>query len=491
MKIALIIPRNRSEKESSFYDLKFVSSFLFSRKYFSYLLAVPTLVSLTPPEHEIRVFDENIEDIDYSWGGELAGISVRTMFAPRAYEIADRFRKMGVKTVLGGIHPSFCPDEALEHSDSVVVGEAEGIWPELLKDVQEGRLRKIYRAEGYAGLSSFPPAVRSQMSKKGYFADIVQTTKGCPYTCEFCSVYAFDGQKIRNKPVDMVLKEIKEIEGIDAQFKKKSIFFADDNIIANKKYARELFMALRAYKLNWSCQASINISKEDDLLRLMKESGCGSILIGLESISSRNLSQMNKRINLRYDYLSAIRKIQSYGILVHGSFILGNDFDNHSSFDALIHFIKEAKLLMPLINILTPFPGTKLHKRLEEEGRILHKDWSKYDASHVVFKPALMSPEELMDGYQKVLREVYSFENIYSNLQYYWGHDFWKHSNEVDPIRFKFRMLFAARLSTLLGYKNWARTRFIIRIFPMLFDPRVRLSTILTLMAYNDFAYTV
>ncbi|MEK6714216.1 MAG: radical SAM protein [Nitrospirota bacterium] len=491
MKIALIIPRNGLENEPSFYDLKFVSSFLFSRKYFSYLLAIPTLISLTPPGHEIRVFDENIEDIDYNWGAVLVGISVRTMFATRAYEIADNFRKRGVKTVLGGIHPSFCPEEALEHSDSVVVGEAEGIWPELLEDARNNRLRKIYQADSYASLTSSSGAVRSLMSQKRYFADIVQTTKGCPYTCEFCSVYAFDGQKIRNKPIDIVLREIRDIQCAGTQLNKKSIFFADDNIIANKKYAIELFRALQPYRLNWSCQASINISKEDDLLRLMKDSGCGSILIGLESVSSQNLTRMNKRLNLRFNYLDAIQKIQSYGILVHGSFILGSDFDDLSAFDELIHFIKEAKLLMPLINILTPFPGTELHKRLDAEGRILHKEWSKYDARHVVFKPALMSPEELADGYKKVIREVYSFENIYNNLQYYWGLDFWRHSNKVSPVRFRLRMLFAARLCTLLGYKNPDRTKFIIKIFPRLFDRHVRLSTVLTLMAYNEFAYTV
>ena len=491
MKIALIIPRNGLENEPSFYDLKFVSSFLFSRKYFSYLLAIPTLISLTPPGHEIRVFDENIEEIDYNWDAELVGISVRTMFAMRAYEIADTFRKRGVKTVLGGIHPSFCPDEALEHSDSVVVGEAEVIWPELLEDVRNNRLRKIYKAEGYASMSSSSGAVRSPMSQTRYFADIVQTTKGCPFTCEFCSVYAFDGQTIRNRPIDVVIKEIRDIQCPESPSRRRSIFFADDNIIANKKYAVELFRALKPYRLNWSCQASINISKEDDILRLMKDSGCGSILIGLESVSEQNLTRMNKRLNLRYNYLEAIQKIQSYGILVHGSFILGSDFDDLSAFDELIHFIKEAKLLMPLINILTPFPGTELHKRMDEEGRILHKDWSKYDARHVVFKPVLMSPEELEKGYKKVIREVYSYESIYGNLQYYWGIDFWKHSNEVNPIKFKMRMLFALRLFTLLGYKNPDRTKFIIKIFPRLFDQHVRISTVLTLMAYNDFAYSV
>ncbi|MFQ5586319.1 MAG: radical SAM protein [Thermodesulfobacteriota bacterium] len=437
------------------------------------------------------MFDENIEDIDYGWGAALVGISVRTMFAPRAYEIADTFRESGVKTVLGGIHPSFCPDEALQHSDSVVVGEAEGIWPQLIKDVQEDRLQRIYRSTGYSNLSSSPAAMRTHLSKTRYFADIVQTTKGCPFTCEFCSVYAFDGQKIRNKPIDMVLKEIREIQGTGAQFKKKSIFFADDNIIANKRYARELFAALKTHNVNWSCQASINISKEDELLRLMKESGCGSILIGLESISTENLSQMNKNLNLRYDYPDAIRKIQSHGILVHGSFILGNDFDDQSSFDALIHFIKEAKLLMPLINILTPFPGTVLHKRLEEDGRILYKDWSKYDARHVVFKPALMTPEELLEGYRRVVGEVYSFETIYSNLQYYWKLDFWKHSNETDPIKLKYRLLFAIRLLTLLVSTKIERSRFVLRILAKVFKKKVRISTILTLMAYNDFTDSV
>ena len=178
MKIALIIPRNGLENEPSFYDLKFVSSFLFSRKYFSYLLAIPTLISLTPPGHEIRVFDENIEDIDYNWGAALVGISVRTMFATRAYEIADNFRKRGVKTVLGVFIPPFVRKRPLEHSDSVVVGEAEGIWPELLEDARNNRLRKIYQADSYASLTSSSGAVRSLMSQKRYFADIVQTTKG-------------------------------------------------------------------------------------------------------------------------------------------------------------------------------------------------------------------------------------------------------------------------------------------------------------------------
>ncbi len=489
MKIAFIIPKNSSDTGKSFYDYRYYSKFLLSKKYFSYLLAVPTLLALTPPEHEIRVFDENIEDIDYDCKPDLVGITVRTMYANRAYSISETFRKRGIKTVLGGIHPSMRTEEALGHCDSVVVGEAEQVWSSLLQDAQKGDLKKIYRAGENADLTSFPVPVRHALSKSRYFADIIQTTKGCPFHCEFCSVHAFDGRKIRNRTIEQVLTEIRDVVGTDATYKKRSIFFADDNIIANRKFAKEVFTALKDYNLNWSCQASINISKEDELLRLMKDSGCGAILIGLESVSRENLSSMDKGVNLKHDYIKSIEKIQSHGILVHGSFILGYDFDTLSSFDELIDFLNETHLLMPLINILTPFPGTRLFDRMEEEGRILHKDWSKYDAKSVVFSPSLLTPDELLEGHRRVIREIYSFDSIYKKLNYYWDIDFWKRSNEEDPVKFKFRLLFALRLCSLLFSTNLNRSKFILKILPRLFSKRVRVSTILTLMAYNDYAY--
>jgi radical SAM superfamily enzyme YgiQ (UPF0313 family) len=490
MKIALIIPRNNAIEEKSFYDYKFIADFLYTKKYFSYLLAVPVLVSLTPEEHEIRVFDENIEDIDYNWGADLAGISVQTMFAPRAYHIAETFRRRGVQTVLGGIHPSMCAEEALQYCDSVVIGEADHVWQDLLWDAQTGQLKRTYKAEKVVDLTTSLMPIRSQLSRDQYFADIVQTTKGCPFECEFCSVYAFDGQRIRNKTVDQVIKEILDIHGSSARYKKKSIFFADDNIVANKRFARELFVALKSYQLNWSCQASIDIAREDELLKLMKDSGCGAILIGFESTSRENLSIMGKKLNLRHDYIKAINRIQSHEILVHGSFILGYDFDIPATFDELIDFLEESDLLIPLINILTPFPGTKLFQRLEEAGRIIHKDWGKYDSKNVVFTPSLMTPEELTAGYKRVIRHAYSFDTVYRRLKHYWGMDFWKHSNEVDPIKFKYRLLFAIRLCTLLFSLNLQRSRFILKMLPKVFHKRVRISTILTLMAYNDYAYT-
>ena len=490
MKIALIIPRSTSKKDQSFYDLKFVSSFLLSNKYFAYLVAIPTLVSLTPSKHEVRVFDENIEDIDYNWGADLAGISVRTMFANRAYKISEEFRRRGVTTVMGGIHPSICTEETLQHCDSVVIGEAEAVWKDLLHDVQENKLQKTYKGQGAIDITISPTPDWSALSRDKYISDIMQTTKGCPFQCEFCSVHAYDGQKIRNKSIPQVLKELKGLSDSIGGMKKKALFIADDNIIANRKFSKELFSALKNQEIKWSCQASINISKEDELLRLMKESGCGAMLIGLESVSKNNLSCMDKGVNLRHDYTDAIKKIQSFGMLVHGSFILGYDFDTQESFDDLINFVEKTHLLMPLINILTPYPGTKLYKRLEKEGRILSKDWSKYDTKNVVFSPARLTPEEMLEGYKKVIRDVYSFDSIYKRLSYYWDMGFWNSFNADDPIRFKYRVLFALRLCSLLLSFNFHRSKFILKILPKVFSNRVRISTILSLMAYNDYAYS-
>jgi len=223
----------------------------------------------------------------------------------------------------------------------------------------------------------------------------------------------------------------------------------------------------------------------------MKESGCGAVLIGFESVSKDNLARMDKSINLKHDYLESLRRIQAHGILVHGSFILGYDFDTKESFDELIDFVKESELLMPLINILTPFPGTKLFDRLDKEGRILHKRWTSYDGKSVVFRPSKMSPDELLEGYRRVIRNIYSFGSIREKLDYYWGIDFWKHSNEIDPIIFKYRLLFSLRLLSFLALPGIGRRGFILKMLPkILFDRKVRISTLLTLMAYNDYAYS-
>jgi radical SAM superfamily enzyme YgiQ (UPF0313 family) len=256
-------------------------------------------------------------------------------------------------------------------------------------------------------------------------------------------------------------------------------------------FARELVDALEPLQINWMCQASVNVAQDEDLLRRMRRSGCGAVFVGFESISTENLDQMHKAVNRRHDYAQVIDAIQSHGMLVQASFILGYDSDSPETFDQLIDFVGRHHLFAPVFNILTPFPGTKLFQRLEDQGRILHRDWSRYDTRHVVFVPALMSPNELSDGYRKVARQVYSFQSILERLRHYWRIDFWKEHNRVDPVKLKYRLLFAMRLCTFLASHNTERVKFIAGLLPRVFDPRVRVSSILALMAYNDFAYSL
>jgi radical SAM superfamily enzyme YgiQ (UPF0313 family) len=492
VKIALVVPRTGAEGQKSFYDYAFYSEFLLSKKYISCLLAIPMLAALTPAKHEVRVFDENVDGIDYDWPADLAALSVMTMFAPRAYEICAQYRARGIRTVLGGIHPSVLPEEALEHCDTVVIGEAEQTWPAVLQDADVDRLKRTYRADRPADLACSPAPDRTPLARHRYFSENIQTTKGCPFSCEFCSVHAFDGQRIRHKTVQQVVREIRDVQTSPSRYKKKkAVFFADDNLIADMGFARELIKALEPLQINWMCQASVNVAQDDELLRQMRRSGCGAIFVGFESISSETLGQMNKAVNKRHDYAQVIGAIQSHGMLVQPSFILGYDSDSSETFDQLIDFVRGHHLFAPVFNILTPFPGTRLFQRLEDQGRILHRDWSLYDTRHVVFKPAGMSPDELLAGYRSVVQEVYSFESILERLRHYWHIDFWKEHNKLDAVKLKYRLLFALRLCTLLASHNAERSSFITRMLPRVFNRHVRVSSILAQMAYNDFAYSL
>lgn len=491
MKLTLITPRQGTGNEKNIYDYRYVARFIFSKAYSGYLLAIPTLAALTPPDWEIKIVDENIEPIDFNAPTDLVGISVRTMFAKRAYEIASRFREKGVKVVLGGIHTSMLPEETSRYADSIVIGEAENVWHELILDFKNNGLKKNYKSTFHPDLSVNPMPDRSLMKNDKYLLHVVQTTKGCPFFCDFCSVHAFDGTKIRHRSIEQVIADIKATQHDRIRERKKAIFFADDNIVADRKYAKEFFKELAPLNIGWSCQASINVSKDDEILDLMAKSGCGGILIGFESIAEDNLRQMNKKINLTQDFSSAINKIHSHGIAVQGSFIVGHDNDTKDSFQRLADFINNNNVLFALISILTPFPGTGLFHRMEKEGRLLHKDWSRYDSKTVVFKPKNMPPLDLKRGFMHVYREIYSFKSIYRKLKYFWEKDFWRDQNKRYPIKFKYRLLFALRLLTYLPTTDFERIKFILKILPWAFDKRVRLTTIITLMAYNDYAYSL
>jgi radical SAM superfamily enzyme YgiQ (UPF0313 family) len=360
-----------------------------------------------------------------------------TTTAQRGYEIADHFRSSGTRIVMGGMHASALPHEALAHCDSVIIGEAEGLWPNVLSDFRAGRLKAIYSHEqGFPSLTHQPRANWSLYRKKKYLpVHFVETTRGCPIDCEFCAVSSAFGGTYRNRPLDEVVQELEALEPFEGALTLKNcVFFVDDNIVSNRAYARELFTRIAHLKLRWFGQASVNIANDAEILRLCKASGCAGVFIGFESLSPETLSSVGKRVNRPEKYFDLVRKIHDHGIGIDGSFVFGFDSDNQAVFDNTLEFVFKAKLEVAYFSILTPYPGTRLHSRLEAEGRILSRDWSLYDANHVVFRPKTFKPDHLLDQYERALKELYSLSGIFKRL---WDTTAWK--NFFYPMNFGFR----------------------------------------------------
>ncbi len=435
IKLDLISPKKKPDgNEREFWDYKFLSMVRGKKMYSTSPLALPTIAALTPPEVEISITDENIEDINFDKDVNLVGITSNTFLAPRAYEIADEFRKRGITVVLGGIHPSMLPQEAIRHADAVVIGEAENIWARLIDDYKARKLQQFYKSSERPKLENQPIPRWDLLKNESYALPILQTTRGCPYDCEFCSVKAFLGKNYRYKPSSQAIREIKMLVSMG----KKVLFFADDNFAGNKRHIKKLIVELASLKITYMCQVSIDIAKNDEILQLLAKSGCKRVIIGFESISQDNLKQIKKDKSYQaQEYMESIRRIQSYGIEIEGSFIFGCDFDDESVFEKTVNFINESGLSSVVLNILTPYPGTRLYKKLERESRLLHKDWTKYDNSHVCFRPKRMSPEALQNGYAWVRQQVYSYESIFGRLRKLW--ELWNENNvrlwdRISPI---------------------------------------------------------
>src|SRR5512143_4049724 len=382
---------------------------IWSRLYFKFpYLSTALLGALTPARHEVSIHDENTAPLDFSDVPDIVGITVLTPLAPRAYEIADLYRARGAKVVMGGFHPTWLPDEALSHADAVVVGEAERVWGELLSDAEAGSLKRIYKTDGRPAPEEVPIARRELLDGRGYFfTNILQTTRGCPFDCKFCSVTAFYGGTYRFRPVEEIEKEIQGFTK-GAGF----VLFVDDNIVGNPAYAKRLSTMLKAYKRKWMSQASTTIVNDPELLRLASESGCYGLFMGFESLDPDNLKMMGKRMNTADKYKDVISRLHDHGIGVHGSFIFGYDHDDAGVFDRVLDFTRKVRMDAAFMPVLTPFPGTGIYQKLEEEGRILSRDWSRYDMEHVVFVPKNMTPEELQAGHDRANREYYTASNI-------------------------------------------------------------------------------
>ncbi|GAG71059.1 unnamed protein product [marine sediment metagenome] len=373
-------------------------------------LGLAMVAALTPLEVEVSLTDENVTVIDFQKEIDLVGITALTITAKRAYEIADTFRAKGVKVILGGSHPSALPKEASQHADAVVIGEAEGIWANVIEDFKANKLQRIYSQREQPSLLNLPIPRRDLFADGAYyFRNTISTTRGCPHACSFCSVTSFFGHTYRCRPVEEILKEIETMNY------KKLICFVDDNIAGKPKFAKELFRALVSYKLKWIAQASVTIARDDELLKLAAASGCMILLIGFETLSQDNLAAMGKRVNVVDEYEMVIRKIHSHGIAIHGFFILGLDEDDEYVFERTIRFAQKMQLESAQFAWPVPYPGTALYKSLDKAGRIITKSWSQYE-SIVVFEPKLMSREILQKGRDWVWREFYSLPSIWKRL---------------------------------------------------------------------------
>ncbi len=494
MKLLLIVPC-KDKEEREFFDFRFVAKFIgMKRGFWGIPLAVPTVAAITPSDVEVEIVDENVEEIDFDKACDVVGITVMTLQATRAYEIADEFRRRKKLVILGGVHVSMLPDEALKHADSVFIGEAEGRWHEVIEDLKNGELKRVYEPHPDAGKPSLEtsPGPRRDLQKNQYYvANMLQTSRGCPFDCDFCSVQDFLGSKMRYKAPSQVENEIHDIyrHAVHDNYIKQ-LFITDDNLVGNRKRIMEMFKnALipmnQKYDISgWTCQCSVNVAKDHELLAMMKDAGCQHIFIGFESLSPDSLRTLSKGINKVDQYSETISTIRSFDIDVIGSFILGNDCDDTSSFSRLADFIHDNALLDNLINILVPFPGTKLFERMRAEGRLLHYDWSKYDLGHVVFRPKRMSVRELEEGYIWVHQEVYALKNLYPKLRY----RIWKPGKNKMNTGLKFK--FMTRLMSLLSLTDWDRNAFIFKVIPDIFNPHLdmQLSNIVNCMDHQDFA---
>lgn len=376
-------------------------------------LTLTTLAALIPEglEAKVDLIDEGVEQFEPPFNNpDLVGISAITGHARRAYKIADYFRHKGVPVVLGGVHPTLMPEEAKQHADSVVTGFAEESWPKLLEDFKENKMEEFYHQRREMNLENLPNPRRELLEKKGYVTiHSIQATRGCYNRCDFCVAPIVCHGKMYFRPVVDVINEIERIQGRD-------LLFVDVSPIEDREYALELYRAMIPLKKRWMSPSTMRIADDPELLSVAVESGCKGLLLGLESVSEKSLKSMRKNFNSLKDYKEQIGRLHDYGIAINGCFVFGSDEDQKDVFKRTVDFVYENNIDLPRYTVYTPFPGTPLYQRLNQEGRIFTNNWSLYDAQHVVFRPRNMTPDELQEGHRWAWRETYTIPNIFKRL---------------------------------------------------------------------------
>ncbi len=361
-------------------------------------------------QYEVVLTDENIESIDFDLKADLVGISAMTAYVNRGYEIADRFRERGIPVVMGGVHPSFMPQEALQHCDAVVIGEVELVVDKLLDDLKQGTMRGTYRSDKLHPMVGMPMPRYDLLKKHRYVnKTFVQTSRGCHQGCTFCAEPLMNGLKFRYRPVDEV---VREMENCGSRF----ISINDADFFGTPDRPKEVMRALKGRGFNWQAGVTSKLAQDDRMLELAAESGCSMLSIGFESISRSTLKSVHKHVNRPDTFAALVEKVHSYGIIVFGLFMFGFDGDDTSVFDETVRFNREADYDACAYSVLTPYPGTLTWYEMKKANRIVSFDWSKYDQGHVVYRPAQMAPDELRLGHAKAYEDFYTFPSIASRF---------------------------------------------------------------------------
>jgi radical SAM superfamily enzyme YgiQ (UPF0313 family) len=402
MKLLLIAPSSskwRLVGEQSLFNGK---TFRFS------MLSLLSVAAATPSDVDITIVDEQIEAIDWQTPADLVGITCMTALAPRAYEIARGFRQRGIPVVLGGMHPTLCPNDAARHADAIVVGNAEGVWPRVVEDARRRRLQSIYESPASDAMMIRKQPPRQLLQTDRYATvNAVQATMGCPNQCDFCAVTAFHQGRYAQRSVKDVIEEVNTIN--DDFF-----MFVDDNLTADPDYAKRLFQALGPLKKKWVAQSTLSIAKDRDFVKQAADAGCIGIFAGLETFSPDNLTAVNKDCHRVADYQHAVKVLHDHGICVEAGIVLGFDGDDPATFGHTLKMLDRIKVDVIQVSIFTPLPGTPRYERMK--ARIFDTDWSHFDFHHVVFTPQRLSPEQLQAGHDWLTQQFYRPRRIARRL---------------------------------------------------------------------------
>lgn len=369
-------------------------------------LNLAIIAAFTPPDIEVEIVDESVEPINYDTDADLVGITAMTNIAPAAYRIAEKFRRRGKTVVLGGVHVTVVPEEAAAHCDAVLVGEAEYLWPQLLEDYRHRRLQKLYRSDRLFPMQGAPLPRRDLLKLERYLIPhTVETARGCPFDCEFCSVSRIAGRAYRFRPIDEVIAELRTL-------KNRWVFFIDDIINGNPKRAARLFEAMIPLKMHWAGQATVQIGEDPELLELARASGCTVLFIGFESFSNPKLKKLGQLAHWRERFFRIVERMHEKKIGIWGGFVFGFDSDRLQTLEETLRIACEAKLEFAQFSALTPLPGTALYHRLHAEGRLRENDWSQFDFGNVVFETKNMSCEELKQALAEAWGGFYNWRSV-------------------------------------------------------------------------------